>query len=166
MGAAENIKTSIVRVEDKMRARPSIGHLTKSSKASIADGLVVGDDISQEMVNRAEARRRKNDVLNLRFARRDAEQPVSDDEVPFDVALCALGLMYVPDPVAALDAMRRALCSGSLAGEHYLAACRPVAAHLAQFRLVKKLPRHGKQHAFFFLKMLMGQVEELTDQRF
>ena len=66
----------------------------RSAQAVGAEGLVVGDDISQEMVNRAEARRRKNDVLNLRFARRDAEQPVSDDEVPFDVALCALGLIY------------------------------------------------------------------------
>lgn len=39
MTSAENIKAAIVRVEDKMRARPSIGHLTKTSKASIGDGL-------------------------------------------------------------------------------------------------------------------------------
>lgn len=78
-------------------------------------GLVVGDDISQEMVNRAEAKRCDEAAENMRFARREAEEPVRDEAAPFDAALCALGLMYVPDPIAALDAMRKALRPGGRA---------------------------------------------------
>ena len=48
-------------------------------------------------------------VSNVGFARMDAEQLALPD-ASFDVALCALGLMYVPDPARALarDAARAA----------------------------------------------------------
>jgi ubiquinone/menaquinone biosynthesis C-methylase UbiE len=51
---------------------------------------------------------------NVRFERADAE---SHDlpEGSFDAVLCSLGLMYVPDPVAALRAMRRLLKPGGRA---------------------------------------------------
>ena len=47
----------------------------------------------------------------LRFERADAEDTVAGAG-PFDVALCALGLMYVPDPERALRAMAAALRPG------------------------------------------------------
>jgi len=69
-------------------------------------GRVVGTDLSQEMVNRAADEARALGVGHATFERMDAE----DLQVPpesFDVALCALGLMYVPDPLKALTEMLR-----------------------------------------------------------
>ena len=47
----------------------------------------------------------------MRFARMDAEQ-LDLPDARFDVALCALGLMYVPDPAKAAREMRRVLRPG------------------------------------------------------
>src|SRR4029078_11129861 len=47
-------------------------------------------------------------LSNMGFKRMDAEKLETPDE-EFDVALCALGLMYVPDPVKALKEMHRVL---------------------------------------------------------
>lgn len=73
-----------------------------------AQGMVVCDDISEEMIRHAESLRVKKGIHNLRFERRDAEAPVTG-ETSFDAALCSLGLMYVPDPERALRAMFDAL---------------------------------------------------------
>ena len=78
------------------------------------EGRVVGDDISEEMLRRAEALRLEKGAQNLRFERREAEQPVVA-ATAFDVALCALGLMYVPDPERALISMFDALRPGGRA---------------------------------------------------
>ena len=76
-----------------------------------ADGAVVGTDISGEMVAAARRLAAKRGIGNAMFERSDAEAlPVEDGR--FDVALCALGLMYVPDPVRALGEMQRALKPG------------------------------------------------------
>lgn len=77
-------------------------------------GFVVGDDISEEMISRAEALRVERGTKNLLFERRDAETPITRD-TKYDVALCALGLMYVPDPQRALDVMSKALRPGGRA---------------------------------------------------
>jgi SAM-dependent methyltransferase len=51
---------------------------------------------------------------NISFERMDAEElKVSEGE--FDVALCALGLMYFPDPVKALKEMHRVVKGGGRA---------------------------------------------------
>ena len=73
-------------------------------------GEVVGTDISDEMIRTAESR----GLRNARFARMDAEDLRLDD-ASFDVALDALGLMYVPDPLQALREMRRVLRPGGRA---------------------------------------------------
>ncbi|MFO1069545.1 MAG: methyltransferase domain-containing protein [Geminicoccaceae bacterium] len=74
-------------------------------------GSVVGTDISGAMVDAAAAQR---GLGNLRFERCDAEDlPFADTS--FDAALCGLGLMYVPDPLRALDEMRRVLRPGGIA---------------------------------------------------
>ena len=54
------------------------------------------------------------DLAHVRFERGDAEAlPLPD--ASFDAAVCALGLMYVPDPVRALCEMRRLLRPGGRA---------------------------------------------------
>lgn len=77
-------------------------------------GYVLGTDISAGMIEAARREAERQGYRHVEFARADAET----DDLPaggFDVALCALGLMYFPDPVAALDRMRRALKPGGRA---------------------------------------------------
>lgn len=74
-------------------------------------GSVVGVDISGQMVEAAACRARELEVTNASFARMDAEALALPD-ASFDVVLCALGLMYVPEPEQALREMRRVLRSG------------------------------------------------------
>mgnify|MGYP002622736248 FL=1 len=68
-------------------------------------GEVVGTDISTRMVEAAALEAERRGLDHVRFVRTDAEA-LEVDGGPFDAALCALGLMYVPDPVAALARMR------------------------------------------------------------
>jgi ubiquinone/menaquinone biosynthesis C-methylase UbiE len=75
-------------------------------------GLVIGTDISQEMVGRAQAAADARGLHHVRAVRRDAEDLGELPEASFDAALCALGLMYVPDPVGALTEMARLLTPG------------------------------------------------------
>lgn len=72
------------------------------------DGYVLGTDISAGMVERARGRAESHGMRQVQFERADAEETNLPATV-FDAALCSLGLMYVPDPVAALAAMRRSL---------------------------------------------------------
>jgi len=74
-------------------------------------GAVLGVDLSGAMVESARRRARGRGLENTRFARMDAESLDLRDG-SFDVALCALGLMYVPDPAQALREMRRVLRPG------------------------------------------------------
>ncbi len=74
-------------------------------------GAVVGTDISGAMVEAARRLAAERNIGNVRFERSDAEDLCLDDE-PFDAALCGLGLMYVPDPVKALEEMGRLLKPG------------------------------------------------------
>jgi ubiquinone/menaquinone biosynthesis C-methylase UbiE len=77
-------------------------------------GSVVGTDISGQMVEAARRIAAQRGLDNVRFERADAEAlPFAD--VSFDVAVCGLGLMYVPDPVKALGEMRRLLRPGGRA---------------------------------------------------
>ena len=76
-----------------------------------ATGAVVGTDISERMVEAARRNARAEGLGHLRFEHCDAEaQPFLDGS--FDAAVCALGLMYVPDPASALAEMRRLLRPG------------------------------------------------------
>ncbi|MEW5685186.1 MAG: class I SAM-dependent methyltransferase [Pseudomonadota bacterium] len=74
-------------------------------------GSVVGVDISGQMVEAAERRMNEREAPALSFARMDAEHLALPDGC-FDVALCALGLMYAPHPEQALAEMRRVLRPG------------------------------------------------------
>lgn len=85
------------------------GVLTRAARAAVGlQGEAVGCDVSEGMVAVARAA-----SPGCRFFRADA-QAVSD-ELPaasFDVVLCGLGLMYMPDPEACLAAMARCLTPG------------------------------------------------------
>jgi ubiquinone/menaquinone biosynthesis C-methylase UbiE len=71
-------------------------------------GHVLGTDISDKMIEIASAIAKEKKLSNIRFARMDAELLDLPDN-SFDVALCALGLMYLPDPLKALQEMYRLL---------------------------------------------------------
>jgi ubiquinone/menaquinone biosynthesis C-methylase UbiE len=77
-------------------------------------GSVVGVDISGEMVEAAARLAADRGDRHIRVERCDAEA-LPFDEGTFDVAVCALGLMYVPDPAQALREMHRVLKSGGRA---------------------------------------------------
>jgi ubiquinone/menaquinone biosynthesis C-methylase UbiE len=77
-------------------------------------GRIVGTDISDKMVELASTR------INLKFDGRVQFQQMDAEELnlennSFDLAICALGLMYMPDPGKALEEMRRVLKPGGRA---------------------------------------------------
>jgi ubiquinone/menaquinone biosynthesis C-methylase UbiE len=76
-----------------------------------ADGAVLGVDISGQMVEAAARRAAERGASNVWFTRMDAES-LDLPDAGFDVALCALGLMYAPDPELAVREMRRVLRPG------------------------------------------------------
>ena len=77
-------------------------------------GRVLGVDLSDAMVRASRQRAHGLGLGQTTFARRDAEQLQLPD-ASVDVALCALGLMYVPDPDAALQELHRVLRPGGRA---------------------------------------------------
>jgi ubiquinone/menaquinone biosynthesis C-methylase UbiE len=85
-----------------------------AARTAGATGRVVGVDLSQEMVNLAAEEARTLGFTQVQFERMDAEA-LSFDAASFDVVLCALGLMYVPDPLKALTEMHRVLRPGGRA---------------------------------------------------
>jgi len=77
-------------------------------------GRVVATDLSARMVEIVTERAAVEELDHVEAVRRDAEA-LGLDEGSFDAVLCALGLMYVPDPVAALREFRRLLRPGGRA---------------------------------------------------
>lgn len=74
-------------------------------------GDLLGTDLSEHMVAVARQQAELQGLHQARFERMDAEQLELPDAT-FDAALCALGLMYLPRPEAALREMWRVLRSG------------------------------------------------------
>ena len=77
-------------------------------------GTVVGVDVAGKMVAYAQQVAASQHLRQVTWARMDAEELLLPDGT-FDVALCALGLMYVPHPVKALQEMYRVLQPGGRA---------------------------------------------------
>lgn len=84
-----------------------------AARAVGAAGRVVGTDLSDEMVRTVTALAAGRGVA-AEFMRQDAEQ-LEFPDASFDVALCALGLMYVPDAQKAVREMRRVVRPGGRA---------------------------------------------------
>jgi ubiquinone/menaquinone biosynthesis C-methylase UbiE len=82
-----------------------------AARAVGPNGHVLGIDLSDRMINAAERRARDLNISNCIFSRMDAESLALPD-ASIDVALCALGLMYMPDPEQALREMYRVLRPG------------------------------------------------------
>lgn len=80
------------------------------SKAVGPEGTVLATDLSQEMVKATDALA----LENVTTARMGAEA-LDIEEASFDRAVCALGLMYSPDPERAVAEMYRALRPGGRA---------------------------------------------------
>lgn len=85
------------------------GLVTFRAAAAVGPGgSVMATDISEEMVRHIQGAAAAQDTGHVNARRAHAEEAVFE-AASFDAALCALGLMYVPDPVAALREMRRVL---------------------------------------------------------
>ena len=82
-----------------------------AARAVGPSGHVLGVDLSERMIDAAEHRPTQPGLSNCSFSRMDAERLALPD-ASFDVVLCALGLMYMPDPEQALREMRRVLRPG------------------------------------------------------
>ena len=74
-------------------------------------GFVMANDISDKMVETGTAIAKERKLSNISFQRMDAEELDVEDN-SFDIALCALGLMYFPDPLKAIKEMYRLLKPG------------------------------------------------------
>jgi ubiquinone/menaquinone biosynthesis C-methylase UbiE len=83
----------------------------QAARAVGPTGRVVGIDLSERMVAAAERRAGDLALSNCSFSRMDAET-LGLPDASFDVVLCALGLMYMPDPEQALREMSRVLRPG------------------------------------------------------
>ena len=82
------------------------GMVTLPAAAAVGpDGTVLATDISQRMVDDVAQRAAEHGLANVEVRRCDAEDlgpVIAEGADEFDVALCSLGLMYVPTPAAAV----------------------------------------------------------------
>lgn len=97
--------------EDVIDVACGTGLATLPAAARVSPGgRVVATDLSPEMVAALQRTLAATGTTNVEVVCGDAED--LDVDGPFDVALCALGLMYVPDPAAAIGELHRVLRPG------------------------------------------------------
>ena len=88
------------------------GLVTLNAARSVGPrGTVLGTDLSGQMIEVARQRALEQQLPNVEFQRMDAET-LDLPNATFDVVLCALGLMYLPDPQRALREWLRVLKPG------------------------------------------------------
>lgn len=86
-----------------------------AAQAVGAGGEVVAADLAAEWRDVVATRAAAAGVTNVRFQAASADALDQRDD-SFDVALCQLGLMFVPEPAQALREMRRVLRAGGRLG--------------------------------------------------
>jgi ubiquinone/menaquinone biosynthesis C-methylase UbiE len=74
-------------------------------------GSVIATDIAEAMVASVTAEAARRGARHVTARRMDAEA-LDCPDASFEVSLCALGLMYVPDPLVAVREMTRVLVPG------------------------------------------------------
>ena len=82
-----------------------------AARAVGPEGRVLGVDLSELMVQAARKHAQSQGLENAAFERMDAENLVLPDASQ-DAVLCALGLMYMPEPERAVNEMQRVLRPG------------------------------------------------------
>lgn len=85
-----------------------------AARAVGVEGAVVATDISESMIRVVKEQAAAMGLDHVRTKRCDAEN-LDLENASYDAALCGLGLMYAPDPGAALGEMFRVLRSGGRA---------------------------------------------------
>jgi ubiquinone/menaquinone biosynthesis C-methylase UbiE len=97
--------------EDVIDVACGTGLVTLPAAAGVAPtGRVLATDLSPKMVAEVERRAIACGLSNVDTDCRDAEDLGVDQS--FDVTLCSLGLMYVPEPLSALTELHRVLRPG------------------------------------------------------
>ncbi len=82
-----------------------------AAEAAGPTGSLIGTDLSEQMVEAARSEAQSRGLDHASFVRMGAEDLDLPNE-SFDVGLCALGLMYVPNPVTAMAELLRVLRTG------------------------------------------------------
>lgn len=116
--AQRNLMTSICLEPDEsvLDAACGTGSIALDAARAVgSNGKVLGIDLSGQMVDAARKRGEKLHLRQASFARMDAEA-LDIPDASFDVALCALGLMYMPDPEKTVRELRRVLRPGGRLG--------------------------------------------------
>jgi ubiquinone/menaquinone biosynthesis C-methylase UbiE len=85
-----------------------------AARAVGPDGFVAATDLSDQMVAHVRAEAERRGLRYVAAEQADAEE-IAYPDGSFDAALCGLGLMYFPDPVAAMRAQRRVMRPGGRA---------------------------------------------------
>jgi SAM-dependent methyltransferase len=76
------------------------------------EGYVLGLDLTQEMVDAATAWALEHGTINVEFRRIETELDLGVPPQSMDAVTCRFGLMFVPDPIAALGALRDSVKAG------------------------------------------------------
>ena len=116
--------TSVITEKMLALARPRPGDRVLDLACGVGDpafalaekvgpaGRVLGLDFSPEMVEAARAWAEQHGVPNVEFRAIRSELELGVEPDSFDIVTCRLGLMFMPDPVAALRSLRAALKKG------------------------------------------------------
>ncbi len=83
----------------------------KIARAVAPGGRVIATDLSGEMTQITADRLKKTSEITSSVIRADAEELPLDEQTT-DAAICALGIMYYPDPLKGLKEMHRVLKPG------------------------------------------------------
>jgi SAM-dependent methyltransferase len=104
-------KAELARGDRVLDVACGSGEMTIAVAAAVTPGgSVVATDLSPKMASATEVRATTAGADNVEVVCCNAEQLTVDG--PFDVALCSLGLMYVPHPAVAVAELRRVVRPG------------------------------------------------------